>query len=146
MEALVRLVYCSQLVGSANVQALQSMQISAARNNLRDAITGALLVYQHRVVQVLEGPRGAVSACFIRIANDTLHANPTLLSCGPIVRRGFDDWTMRLLPLTPVIEKRLSTFFDELDAGVDVQAVDRAMSILDSAIARSNLLPRSDRG
>jgi hypothetical protein len=96
-----------------------------------------LLVYQQRVVQVLEGPRDAVSATFERIARDVRHANLTVLSLGRIQQRDFEDWTMRLLPLTPLVEKRLLAFFVALDEGNAPKAGDRALGILNSALARS---------
>lgn len=137
MHTLARLVYCSRLAGPPNAEALQSIQLSAARNNWRDEITGALILHQQRFIQVLEGARGDLSACFVRIARDTRHSGLTLLSFGPITTRDFDDWSMRLLPPAPSVASRISAFFEELDAAVDPQAGDRAVDILRSTLTRS---------
>lgn len=137
MKTLVRLVYCSRMAGPASAEELQSIQPIASRNNWRDEITGALIVYNQRFIQVLEGARADVSSCFARIAKDARHSELTMLSFGRTLVRDFDDWTMRMLPLTPMIEERLSAFFEELDEGVHPDAADRAIGILKGAMLRS---------
>lgn len=74
----------------------------ARRNNIRDGLTGALLLAGNTFFQVLEGECGAVESTFARIIDDTRH-----IGCQIIDRR---DDTTRLLPGMPMF------FADALDS------------------------------
>ena len=106
---LFRLVYRSHsaLDGSApRVQAMIEGIIECSQRRNADAgITGALIYTQSLFVQALEGPALAVEAAFDRICCDLRHEKIEVAEYGPVLERGFGNWSMRLVrPDDPVPE------------------------------------------
>ncbi|MCC5981897.1 MAG: BLUF domain-containing protein [Oceanicaulis sp.] len=60
-------------------------------------LTGVLAVDGDRFIQVLEGPRHAVSSTFRRIAADERHHDVELVMCGEVEQRCFYDWAVAVL-------------------------------------------------
>lgn len=92
---LTRIIYYSERNAS---QTLDVRQIIAAshRNNGRDNITGFLHFNGYYFLQVLEGGRAAVSACYHRIAADPRHTNIVLIGADDVRERLFPTWSMGL--------------------------------------------------
>jgi hypothetical protein len=67
---------------------------SAARNNKRLGITGALLACDDWFLQVLEGKRIDVDTLYERIARDPAHGDIRKIASRPIADRGFAAWSM----------------------------------------------------
>ncbi len=63
--------------------------------NRRQGITGVLVSRDDLFVQLLEGPRQAVSDTFARILADTRHAQVTLVAMQDADFRLFGKWEMR---------------------------------------------------
>lgn len=91
---VVQLVYASRPFG-LDAGVFDDILHVARRNNARDGITGALICRHDLFMQLLEGPRGAVTRCFTRILRDDRHAELALLWCGDAAARLFADWSMR---------------------------------------------------
>lgn len=89
-----RLIYWSQPFGFDEPM-LAGILMQARRNNLRDGLTGALIVRADVYVQLLEGPNEAVDACFARIRRDNRHLAVTRVSSQLVEDRLFPQWTMR---------------------------------------------------
>jgi len=106
---LVRLLYCSTPhdLGDADIEAI--LDVSRANNEL-DSITGALVYNGSHFLQCLEGGRGAISKCFIRIANDKRHKDVELLDLSPIAERRFPGWTMQYVGKTELDHGIVSTY------------------------------------
>jgi hypothetical protein len=75
------------------------LEQSEARNAV-NAITGALLVTHDHYVQMLEGQREAVEACYQRIRRDARHSHLDLIVLGPAEVRLFPDWSMSAVHLS----------------------------------------------
>jgi hypothetical protein len=93
---LVRLMYASRATAEAHSEALAAiLKVSRAHNPAR-GITGVLCFCRSSGIfmQVLEGGRSQVNALYNRIAGDTRHREPTLLSYEEIAERSFAAWTM----------------------------------------------------
>ncbi len=91
---VLQLVYASRPFGF-DANALDGILAIARARNARDGITGALICRHDLFMQMLEGPRDKVTACFGRILRDDRHVEPSLLWCGDAASRLFPDWTMR---------------------------------------------------
>lgn len=94
---LFRLAYTSaaRQLAPADIEAI----LAASRRNNGDAgITGMLLFDSDIFLQVLEGAREDVSACFLRIAEDPRHRDVQLLSAGDVDERLFAEWSMHYVP------------------------------------------------
>jgi hypothetical protein len=115
MNTLIRLVFSSDVTGTLDASTLQQIAAASERNNWRDGITGVLLIGPRRFVQVLEGERADVSACFARIASDARNAGCQLLSLTYLARRRFARWTMHTIAVTPEAEQAMDRLLDELE-------------------------------
>lgn len=71
------------------------------RNNQNVEVTGLLLAAGGAFVQVLEGPRRALSERFITIAKDPRHNFVELLGSGPVDGRLFGCWSMVARRVSP---------------------------------------------
>jgi Sensors of blue-light using FAD len=91
---LTQLIYASTPFGFSN-PVLNNILSAARRNNQRDGITGALICRADLYLQMLEGPRAAVTATFHRILGDDRHADVSLISSDDVRERLFPDWHMR---------------------------------------------------
>jgi Sensors of blue-light using FAD len=92
--SLMQLIYASTPFGFDN-PTLNQILSEARRNNKRDQITGALICRADLYLQMLEGPRSAVTTTFHRIMGDDRHLNMVLIGCGDIKTRLFPEWHMR---------------------------------------------------
>jgi len=88
------LIYSSRPFGF-DASTLNSILVVARRNNVRDGITGALIVRADLYLQWLEGPAAALAALFARICADDRHLEITKLDSGTLAERRFDAWAMR---------------------------------------------------
>jgi hypothetical protein len=98
---LYRLTYTSR-IDMPPVERLRRAEVdrilaSSRRHNLKNDITGALLVTDRGFVQILEGPKSAVDETFARIKRDARHADLLVLSTETIADRGFSGWPMAFI-------------------------------------------------
>jgi hypothetical protein len=70
---------------------------ACARNNPKLGLTGALLCERGWFMQVLEGPRTAVSAMLARISRDPRHTSMVLADVIEISERRHADWSMAFI-------------------------------------------------
>ncbi len=92
--SLMQLIYASTPFGFDNPTLNQILSV-ARRNNARDDITGALICRADIYMQLLEGPRAAVTASFHKILSDDRHLDVVLIGCGDIKTRMFPKWHMK---------------------------------------------------
>lgn len=98
-----RLIYASRATPHAgDFDALVDDILAASqRNNVEAGVTGLLLAVDGKFVQVLEGPRRALSERFITIAKDPRHEAVELLESAPADGRLFGRWSMVARRLSP---------------------------------------------
>lgn len=92
--SLAQLIYASTPFGFDN-STLNSILTVARHNNAKDHITGALICRADLYMQMLEGPREAVTSRFNRIMQDDRHLDVVLISFRDCKARLFPDWWMR---------------------------------------------------
>jgi hypothetical protein len=91
---MMQLIYTSRPFGFDG-GTLDDILMSARRHNHENGITGALICRADLFMQILEGPRDAVTATFARILQDDRHLDVALICSGDITERLFPDWDMR---------------------------------------------------
>ena len=91
---LMQLIYTSRPFGFDDAT-LTGILVTARHNNPRLDITGALICRADIYLQLLEGPRPAVTQLFGRIARDDRHLDVTLVSARDAPGRLFGGWAMR---------------------------------------------------
>jgi hypothetical protein len=92
--SLIQLIYASTPFGFDNPTLNQILSV-ARRNNARDDITGALICRADLYLQLLEGPRAAVTTTFHKILADDRHLDVMLIGSSDIKTRMFPKWHMK---------------------------------------------------
>jgi len=108
---IFRLSYVSAVTAEAASRlpsAMEDILVASVANNLRDGITGILVCDGEAFAQILEGPREAVEACFLRICLDRRNAEPALREASWGRHRAFPRWSMCGLTLSGVDDAVLS--------------------------------------
>jgi len=106
---LTRLIYTSKQQGLNAQQVDQILQKSRA-NNVRDLVTGALIVGEDHFMQLLEGSRLNIGKCFMRIMQDRRHDDIQIITCGDVAQRLFQEWNMHLIKASRIKEEIISTY------------------------------------
>jgi hypothetical protein len=94
MTNLIQIIYSSKPFGFDDAT-LNGILSTARGNNLRDAITGALICRHDLYLQLLEGPEAAVEARYMSIADDDRHLNVVKRVGHGVTERMFPKWAMR---------------------------------------------------
>lgn len=99
-EDLYYILYVSQAKRPMSEDELSGLLEVSRRNNIRDGITGLLLYKLWRTekranfLQLLEGPREAVTAAYEKIKKDSRHHTIISLEQGELSERNFTEWAM----------------------------------------------------
>jgi Sensors of blue-light using FAD len=93
--SMIRIVYYSERTPSVGID-MRRLLDTCERNNVRDGIGGFLHYNGVYFLQVLEGERDVVRACYQRISADGAHTNLVLIGAEEIAARKFESWTMGL--------------------------------------------------
>ncbi len=136
MLSNISLIYMSTAAECVDTQVLQQIASVNTRNNSAEGITGALLFHGGQFIQVLEGPRDAVSRCLQRIMRDERHHDVQLMRCGVVQERQFWEWSNRLLQSTPSVQDKVEELFDVVRYGLEPYAADRAIDLIQQLAAR----------
>ncbi|MEM6482772.1 MAG: BLUF domain-containing protein [Pseudomonadota bacterium] len=132
---LTQLAYVSQPFGFDDA-ILSGILLDARRNNLRDEVTGALIVRGDLFIQLLEGPRRAVADCYARIRGDDRHVSPRKLMDRTITTRLFPGWSMKDDPAQSWVWSR-----EEVRAGALDNATEQEVLGFFSRLASQDTLP-----
>ena len=92
--SMTQLIYASTPFGFDDA-VLAGILLDARRCNIRDHVTGALIVRGDLFIQLLEGPKAEVNATYQRIRQDDRHVDVTRLMQRNITKRLFPGWAMR---------------------------------------------------
>lgn len=90
------IVYTSQLsVISDDIDAiLQSIEKIAKVENAKHGITGVLLFFKGKFLQIIEGDEAKLQSLMKNITHDTRHNKIQILIDQKIDKRGFSEWNM----------------------------------------------------
>ncbi len=106
---MTQLIYASNH-GGASVDTLDRILQTSRANNVRDGITGALVISEKHFLQLLEGDRFAVGQCFMRITQDDRHHGIQLISSGDAEHRLFLEWSMHRIETSRIKQEILSRY------------------------------------
>jgi len=93
------LSYYSTAARPLTAQEMEALLIQASANNKRDNITGCLIAYMGRFIQVLEGDKKTILALYDKIKKDVRHTDVIIFSEDDIEKRTFPDWGMAYYPI-----------------------------------------------
>jgi len=92
-----RLVYFSNADLDLNLSAIEGMVEKSAERNRPLRISGALLYNGLNFLQILEGPRQALTPLYLQIRRDSRHSGVVKLVHERISIRSYPDWGMKLV-------------------------------------------------
>lgn len=127
---LFRILYCSRATGPQDYGSLTHLLRASQARNEADGVTGLLCYANPHFFQCLEGPRSAVSRVMGRIFRDPRHTDVVLLQAGPITRRVFGDWEMKLVEPAEVPGDLLRAARGTAPGGPDDRQPDDLLSFL----------------
>ncbi len=104
-----RLIYASHRVDQSPGALDEIFKVSLV-NNSRDGITGALIIGDEFVVQVLEGDRRLVSECMWRIVRNNWHKDIELVAVNLVPHRLFAEWSLQRIEAAAIGKKVLKPF------------------------------------
>lgn len=95
-----RLTYISEYARYLTKGEIERIGEVSVKNNSRDQITGALLVFDGKFFQILEGDDAVLEQTYQRILDDPRHTNVLCLNVeNQILERRFPDWGMKVIQL-----------------------------------------------
>jgi len=106
---LTRLIYVSKHNG-VDADTLDRILQTSRANNVRDGVTGALIIGDQNFMQLLEGDRAAVGACFMRITRDDRHQGIQVICSGDEEHRLFFEWSMHRIETSRIKQEILSRY------------------------------------
>lgn len=130
MSGLHCLLYMSRATGVMTVDEIDRLLYGARERNRMRGVTGALLHYDGRFMQVLEGEPAAIDQCFDLIQSDRRHEGITPLYRGPIEAPRFPEWSMRYVSSDGHADRAVSSFLDQLQREPTPETVGQAIALL----------------
>ncbi|MGB0716448.1 MAG: BLUF domain-containing protein [Phycisphaerae bacterium] len=104
---LYHLIYVSRATVPVDNEVLARIKTAASTHNPRSGITGLLLYSRGHFIQLLEGPRSAITNLYDHICVDNRHADVELLLLTPVSERFYPSWAMGVYDL--------ESFSDQMD-------------------------------
>lgn len=115
MPSPMCLLYMSRATRPMAMAEIDGLLERARTRNEALGVTGALLHYSGRFMQVLEGEPESVEGCFRRILDDVRHAGVRRLHAAPIEAPRFVQWSMRYISATGTPDRAVASFLDQLE-------------------------------
>ncbi|CUH79255.1 Blue light-and temperature-regulated antirepressor YcgF [Tritonibacter multivorans] len=138
---MYRLVYTSRSAADLSADDINMILNTARRRNADEGITGLLLYHNRMILQVLEGEKAPVKACYDRIRRDPRHRDVWVRMEGEVDTLFFTDWFMgyeqpEALPaLGRVAAGKSLITLDQLKSRLssvnDVQTEDHKQAVID---------------
>ncbi|MCB0319156.1 MAG: BLUF domain-containing protein [Bdellovibrionales bacterium] len=98
-NSLYLLIYLSRSSVDFSKTQLVDLCAAAASNNQTVEVTGLLLCIGNKFLQVLEGPKEAVTRLYKKIRKDDRHTQCNILFEGQTSQRLFEQWSMNFLQM-----------------------------------------------
>ncbi|MBX3394225.1 MAG: BLUF domain-containing protein [Phycisphaerae bacterium] len=80
-----------------NAGDLESIRTKSDQFNSQHGLTGALFYLGGNFMQILEGGATAVTSLYARIQTDPRHCECKVVCLGPLDRRMFPEWSMKVV-------------------------------------------------
>ncbi|MFM9945344.1 MAG: BLUF domain-containing protein [Bacteroidia bacterium] len=91
---MFELVYRSKAIDEIKEQDIVNILAISRKFNAENEITGCLIFFNNRFIQILEGNKNKIQELYTKIQKDKRHSNVQLLSQGDKVKRIFIGWSM----------------------------------------------------
>ncbi|HEX4336914.1 MAG TPA: BLUF domain-containing protein [Polyangiaceae bacterium] len=107
-----QLIYVSAARQPFDEEQLRALLLDARRRNQAAGVSGLLLHERGSFLQMLEGPKDAVTETFERISKDRRHHRLVLVYQAAHEQRVFADWSMGFVSMSPATARMLPGYHD----------------------------------
>ena len=91
---MYELIYCSNAHSNLKNEDISDILGKARDFNLKNEITGCLLLHNNEFIQILEGDRKILKDLIEKIKKDVRHSHVMVLAENEIEKRVFEQWSM----------------------------------------------------
>ena len=91
---MYELIYCSNAHSNLKDEDISDILGKARDFNLKNEITGCLLLHNNEFIQILEGDRKILKDLLEKIKKDVRHSHVMVLAENEIEKRVFEQWSM----------------------------------------------------
>lgn len=132
------LLYTSRncVPAEAQAQAVGDILETSLAYNRQHAVTGALVSTPAHFAQILEGPRGAVTALMTRIEADPRHRHITILARETLPQRSFAHWSLAHIGNNAELDAAIAKFAERTAQGPAPGAVWALWNLMSELAAR----------
>ncbi len=95
------LIYTSYIAEGIQEEILKDLLSKSLEKNKARAVTGMLLYFDEKFIQLIEGEEKEVKQLYQSIFNDARHKNVAILKEGHHENRLFEDWSMGFKAIPP---------------------------------------------
>lgn len=107
---IYRLIYTSRAAPNVTDADFRTISMFSSLRNKRGDISGLLLHYDGKIMQVLEGPEEAVKQLFGKIEKDKRHFDVRVEASRSCSVKIFQEWSMGYRPLSSAAD--MDAFFE----------------------------------
>lgn len=115
---LHELIYISDAAHAMQDPDLRELLDQSRRKNARLQVTGILVYYQRKFMQLIEGDKAPVLALFDTICTDRRHSNVLNVWDHPISERNFAEWSMAFTVPDPLMLRGKPGYSEFLEHGL----------------------------
>lgn len=94
-----QITYISDSIPTTTSATVDEILEESRINNNKSNITGCLIYYNNKFIQLLEGNEESVLKLMSKIKNDKRHRNVETISASPSETRSFTGWGMAYYPI-----------------------------------------------
>ena len=91
---MYELIYCSNAQSDLRDEDISDILEKARDFNLKNEITGCLLLHNNEFIQILEGDKKIIKDLIEKIKKDVRHSHVMVLAESEIEKRVFEQWSM----------------------------------------------------
>lgn len=95
------IIYSSYTALSFNDEELRTLLVKARENNQKLGVTGMMLYFDGKFIQLIEGDEKTVKQLYETIFNDPRHDRNIILREGTTENRFFSEWSMSFKSISP---------------------------------------------
>ncbi|WP_373519005.1 BLUF domain-containing protein [Pricia sp.] len=111
---------------------IDEILVTSRARNAKSGITGCLVYYNRRFIQILEGNQRTIQELYQKIENDDRHVQVRIIAENAVEKRTFPDWGMAYFPIDEgsVSRSELEQFRRNLKLLADFSKPESVTSIL----------------
>ncbi|WP_201528341.1 BLUF domain-containing protein [Psychrobacter frigidicola] len=129
---ILRLTYISRYnTRNANVEVTRILE-QAQRNNVRNGITGVLVINENYFLQSIEGARPIINELLRELVKDDRHFSLQVIECREVEQRRWNKWSMKYLTLGDQDKKFVLKFSAGTDFNPYLMSTSQIMMFIDT--------------